>query len=70
MLLRKINENSLTDERVTKVNRLMSDINDTSDNIYENLMDSDSKLSNHYLNKMIRICEETKTKLHEFLNQK
>jgi hypothetical protein len=47
----------------------MSDVNNTADNIYENIMDNDSKLSNHYLNKMIGICEEAKQQLKEYINK-
>lgn len=69
MNLTRINQNSLLDDRVRRVNRLMSDVNNTADNIYENIMDNDSKLSNHYLNKMIGICEEAKQQLKEYINK-
>ena len=54
--------------RVHKINKLMKEMNKTSSDIYENLMDSDKKLAVHYLNKMSNICEEAKTNLPNLLD--
>lgn len=57
----------LSSIRVHKINKLMKEINKTSNDIYENLMDSDKKLSVHYINKMSNICDEAKNNLPNLL---
>jgi hypothetical protein len=67
MSVRSENLNKLSDERIIQINRLMSDLNTYSDNLYENLADKESRLSLLYLNKIIELCEATKTKLDKYL---
>lgn len=58
MRLAKLNKDRLQDERVLLINKVMDNIYDVSNDIYENLIDMDYKLSKHYLKKMIGYCEE------------
>lgn len=67
MNTRRENLSKLSDERIVQINKLMSDINNCSDNIYENLTDKESRLSLLYLNKMIEMCQVAKTKLDKYL---
>jgi hypothetical protein len=67
MNTRRENLSKLSDERIIQINKLMSDINNCSDNIYENLTDKESRLSLLYLNKMIEMCQVAKTKLDKYL---
>lgn len=66
---RKLNEEALREVRVEKINRIMDNMYDNCSDIYENVIDRDSKLSIHYLNKMIKTCEVVKTKLPELLKE-
>lgn len=66
---RKLNEEALRDVRVEKINRVMDSLYDNCSDIYENIIDRDSKLSIHYLNKMIKSCEVIKSKLIELLKE-
>jgi hypothetical protein len=66
---RKLNEEALREVRVEKINRVMDSLYDNCSDIYENIIDRDSKLSIHYLNKMIKNCEVVKSKLIELLKE-
>ena len=59
--------NELSSERIVQINKLMKELGTNSDNLYENLADKESRFSLLYLNKIIELCESTKTKLDKYL---
>jgi hypothetical protein len=59
--------NELSSERIVQINKLMKELGMYSDNLYENLADKESRFSLLYLNKIIELCESTKTKLDKYL---
>lgn len=68
MKLRQRNEILLNDDRVRLINKVMDGIHDTSNSIYESVIDNDHRMSLHYINKMIQTCESLKFKLKELLS--
>lgn len=56
----------LNSSRFRSINKLMNEITNTSDNIYENLCDADIRLSVHYLDKLMGICEIAKNNITKY----